>query len=505
MGYKGGKMRKLLVLLVFAFSLFSLRCPCNCFSIIVGKKASYNGAVLFGHNEDDSGDGILRLWKIPERRYNEEFKLLYGGKERAGESLSLVWIELKEQKVADAFLNQYGVGVASDACPSKIKGNKGGIIYFLRRLVAERAKSARDGIKIAGELIEKHGYPQGRTLIIVDPNEGWLLHIIGGKHWLAWKVPDDAVATIPNFYTLKNLDMKNNKNVLSSEDIKEFARRKGFYNFPGNGKFNFAKVFSAEEAYKSEYNINRQWRAMELLSGRKWPRKPGLPPYFKPSRKLSPQDLFRILRDHYEGTELDLSNGYTVGSPNMNRTRPICYRTTKYSFVMELRVNLPGDIGNLIWFSPSRPDESPYIPIYFGTKQFKDAGLDNIPESHSKILKRHFYPSPILRLRLSELFYYPFWVLASSVELNYKKRISLVRAKWEEAEHSFFSLQPYIESTALGIYRGKGEKETDDFLTNYVLGTMERVRLETISLIKRFSSPEEDKKREPEQNQVPQY
>ncbi len=497
-------MRKFLVLLVLAFSLFSFRCPCNCFSIVVGKKASYNGAVLFGHNEDDLGDDILRLWKIPEKRYNEEFKLLNGGKERAGESFSLVWIELKKQKVADTFLNQYGVGVASDACPSKIKGSKKGIIYFLRRLVAERAKSAREGVKIAGQLIEKHEYPQGRTLIIVDPNEGWLLHVIGGKHWLAWRVPDDAVATIPNFYTLKNLDIKNNKNVLSSEDIKKFARSEGLYNFSRDGKFNFAKVFSAEEAYKSEYNVNRQWRAIELLSGRKWPRKVGLPPYFKPSRKLSPQDLFRVLRDHYEGTELDLSNGYRNGSPNMSRKRPICYKTTKYSFVMELRSKLPGDIGNLIWFSPSRPDESPYIPIYFGIKQFKDPGMDNIPKVHSEILRRHFYPPPILRLKLSELFYYPFRVLASSVELNYIKRISLVRTKWDEVEHSFFSLQPYVENTAINIYRGKGEKEADNFLTDYVLGIMERVRLEAIRLIKYLSSFEEDKNREPEQNHISQ-
>ena len=487
-------MKKIIILsalfLFFTFQVFP------CFTVVVGKKASYNGAVLFGHNEDDMGNGILRLWKFERKNYNEEFTLLNGDKEYIGRAASLLWIELKGQKVADTFLNEYGVALASDACPSKLKKGDG-IIYFLRRLVAEKARTAREGVQIAGALIEKHGYPEGRTLIIVDPNEGWFLHILGGKHWLAWRVPDDAVATIPNFYTLKEVNLEDRKNFMASEDIVKLAIEKGLYDPKKDGKFDFARVFSSKFSYEHPRNINRQWRALELLSGKKWPRKSGLPPYFKPDHKIKPQDIFRVLRDHYEGTDLDLTHGYRDGSPYRMNTRPICTYTTQYSFVMELRPGIPIEIGGLIWFAPTRPDSTPYIPLYFGISKFKEEYIGpRASTTHDEIKERHFNPSPSIELKRKYFFFHAFRILSDylNTDRNYLRRIDEVRKSINTLEKEYFALKPYVEKTALEIYRVKGDKEAKGFITSYVWGAMERARINTLCLIRKFSRSQVNKK-----------
>lgn len=466
-----------------------------CFSIVVGKDASYNGAVLFAHNEDDSGNDILRLWKVEARTYNEEFPLLYGGKERTAKAYSFLWIELKNQLVADTYVNEYGVAVASDACPSKIETKEEGIIYFLRRLVIERAKTAREGILIAGELIKKHGYPGGRTLIIVDPKEGWFLHILGGKHWLAWRVPDDAVATIPNFYTLKRVDLIDTSRFLASEDIIRLAIKKGLYNPERDGEFDFAKVFSNEFAYSTSRNVYRQWRAMELLSGKKYPRKPGLPHYFKSPKKISPNDLFRVLRDHYEGTDLYKVKNPERFSPHRMKARTICTYTTKYSFVLELRRKLPSSIGILMWFSPSRPGESPYIPIYFGVKNFGDEFVDREPQTHAEVLARHFNLSLNEILGIGNFFFYPFRALTDEVEKHYLEKISKVRNEWRKLEDYYWSVRPYVEESALKIYKEEGKEKAEEYLTNFVTGAMYMARRRALHLISSISRSEVNKKR----------
>ncbi len=478
---------KFLLILALAFSLYP------CFSIVVGRKASYNGAVLFAHNEDDLGNDVLRLWKIERRIYNEKFPLLYGDKEQIGEAYSILWIELKNQFVADTYVNEFGVAVASDACPSKFGDSGKGILYFLRRIVAERAKSAREGVLLAGKLIKKHGYPSGRTLIIVDPEEGWFLHILGGKHWLAWRVPDDAVATIPNFYTLKKVNLNDSANFLASENVIKLAIEKGFYDPEKDGEFDFARVFSEEYAYNTSRNVYRQWRAMELLSGKKYPRKTGLPPYFKPAKKITPGDLFRVLRDHYENTDLYIRKNKRDFTPHTMKARTICAFHTRYSFVMELRNNLPMDIGTLMWFSPSRPGESPYIPIYFGVRTFGDELIGRKPASHREVLTFHFNLEPSEVMGVTNFFYYPFKVLTDQLEKDYLKKIPRIRQEWKALEEYYFSVLPYVEKTALRIYRERGKEEADKFLTNFVTGAMYMARRKALHLIEAISGTKVNK------------
>ncbi len=154
--------------------------PCRaCFSIVVGKNASADGCVLVAHNEDDSAPQVVNHHKIPRRTHapGEMVSLRNGGQlEQVGETWAYLWSEMPGMQFSDSYVNEWGVCVTSDNCPSRedeAELTEGGIGYMLRRLVAERARSARDGVRIAGELVERFGYvAAGRTYIIAYSEEG---------------------------------------------------------------------------------------------------------------------------------------------------------------------------------------------------------------------------------------------------------------------------------------------------------------------------------------------
>ncbi len=188
-------------------------CPA-CFSIVVGKNASADGCVLVAHNEDDSPPQVVNHHKIPRRSHapGEVVTLRNGGTlEQVPETWAYLWSEMPGPDFSDSYLNEWGVCVTSDNCPSREDRGEltdGGIGYMLRRLVAERARTAREGVQIAGELVERFGYvASGRTYVIADPQEGWLFCVVRGKHWLAHRVADGQVAMVANTFTVRKVDL----------------------------------------------------------------------------------------------------------------------------------------------------------------------------------------------------------------------------------------------------------------------------------------------------------
>ena len=173
---------------------------------------------------------IVNHHKVPRRSYPAGATVMLrngGSLEQVKETWAYIWSEMPGMSFSDSYVNEWGVTVASDNCPSredKPELTDGGIGYMLRRLVAERAKTAREGVLLAGELVERFGYvDSGRTYIIADPKEGWLLCVVNGKHWLARRVPDDEVAMVANTYTIHEVILSNKANFLASADIVDYA------------------------------------------------------------------------------------------------------------------------------------------------------------------------------------------------------------------------------------------------------------------------------------------
>ena len=467
----------LIILLIFIVNISNANNCCliksDCFSIVVGKNASIDGSVLFAHNEDDDGPQIVNYYIVPASTHSsEEYILLKNGGQvpQVKKTYRYLWFQMPGMNFSDSYFNEYGVCVASDQCLSKEEQGElshGGISYWLRRLIAERANSAREGVKIAGKLIEEYGYnSSGRTYIIADPNEAWMLSVVFGKHWVAQRVPDDKVAVIPNYFTIGEIDLSDTLNFLGSMDIINYAFERGWYNPEEDGSFNFAKAYSSFESRQAKGNIHRMWRGLNLLAKEEYNITDEFPFAFEPKKKLSVQDLIDVLRDHYEGTELDKSLHYELGSPYEFNGSTICAASNQYGFVTQLRNWLPNDIGTIIWFSQRRPDSQPFIPWYFGINKIPIDYNDHIDFKHA--LDTHFGWYILNSIHA----YYTFNELAEKVEKSYSESIFKIKNRWSKFEKELFKNQESFEKEVMNEF---DKEKRQELLTNYTIDLAEEV------------------------------
>lgn len=363
----------------------------NCFSILVGKDATIDGSVLFAHNEDDGGVNLVNWYKVPRLTHNkgENISLINGGQiPQVDETYSFLWLEMPGQTFADSYMNEWGVTIASDACRSKEDSPdlvNGGIGYYLRRIMADRAKSAKEAVKIAGSIIDSIGYASsGRTYCIADPNEAWMMSIVNGKHWVAQRIPDDHLAIIPNYYTIQDVDLSDTLNFLGSANIIDYAIDRGWYD-PESGKnFNFRIAYGKPSSINSMRNMAREWSAVNILSPIQYELSDEFPFSFQSKDKVSIQDLMGVLQNHYENTELEDKE---IASPHDYDIIPICRKDTQYGMVAQLRNWLPPEIGSVMWIAPHRPCSQVFIPWY--------GGITKIPDNysvgnHATALENHF-------------------------------------------------------------------------------------------------------------------
>ena len=220
---------KFLLAVVLGSSLSIATCfSQNCFTILVGKNASSDGSVLIAHNEDDLNDhNFVDLHKVPRIKHAAGEKQIFLGNadslDEAAETFAYFWIT-GSKYAEDQYLNEWGVAITSNSSQSKVLNGNGAIGHNLRRIVIERARTAREAVKIAGSLVEKYGYASsGRVYSIADPNEAWVFEAANGKHWIARRVPDDEVAIIPNYYVIDDFRETDTTNFLASADIIKYA------------------------------------------------------------------------------------------------------------------------------------------------------------------------------------------------------------------------------------------------------------------------------------------
>ena len=442
----------------------------NCFSIIVGKNASADGSVLFAHNEDDGGPQLVNYYKVPRIKHElgETTTLSTGAViSQTSETSGFLWFEMPDMHFADSYMNEWGVIISSDACKSRENNPQltdGGIGYWLRRIVAERAKTAKQGVKIAGKLLSKLGYKSsGRTYIIADPNEGWMLSTVYGKQWMAQRVPDNMVAVIPNYFTIGMVDLADTNNFLCSPELIDYAIERGWYNPEEDGKFHFAKAYSSPRNLRHPGNIHRMWRGVNLLSEKKYALEDEFPFAFKPKQKVAVQDLMTVLRDHQVGTELDKTDGYKLGNPYKMNGSTICARSTQYGFVAQLRNWMPVEIGVVIWLAQHRPDSQVFIPWYLGIR--------TIPKGYAfgdfqTALEKHFDPPRNIHERTENHAFWTFVNLAEKVDENYVNWIFKVRDKWNPIEQDALKNQKSFEGEALKIFENNPQNATE-LLTKY--------------------------------------
>ena len=459
----------------------------NCFSILVGKNATIDGAVLLAHNEDDYPTPVVNWYKVPAltHKKGEQITLKRGGKlAQVKKTNGFLWLEMPGFEFSDSYMNQWGVTIASNQCSSKeTKGETidGGIGYYLRRLMAERAKTARQAVKIGGKLIEQFGYAaSGRTYCIAGPNEAWMLAAVNGKHWVAERIPDDQVAIIPNYYTIQEINLKDTLNFLGSPDIVEYAIKKGWYD-PKSGKpFNFRQAYGDPYSLAHYSNIARHWAAINLLSAKHYDFRDQFPFSFKPKSKIALQDLMTVLRNHYEGTQLEMNPAYNHGNPHQNVIMRICSQTNRYGFVAQLRSWLPADIGNVWWIAPRRPCVQPFVPWYYGIKKIPS---EYTWGDYKTALRIHFKPETQKKEFTDKAASVIFLKFAAKTDSNYAKDISAIRKYKQDFQTKEFLNQKAFETKVLQIYRSNPHKARQ-MLTQYTNQLAEKALHQTEKQLK---------------------
>lgn len=355
-----------------------------CFTVVVGKDASVDGSVLFGHLEQNGGLINMSYRYVPrmEHEPGSVVQLRRGGTwPQADITYAYLWGNNTGGEFADGYFNEWGVAVASDACHTREDSYEelvergditdGGIGYKLRRIVAQQARTAREGVEIAGELLDHFGYAaSGRTYIIADANEVWLLGAARGKNWIAQRVPDDEIVLLPNVHIIGHeADLNDKENVIASEGLVEYAISRGWYD-PGSGKpFSFREAFNRpapEGSFMDENEVDpRQWFSHSLVHGEiiELPVDEQLPFSIKPDRKYSVMDVANIIRSHgyVEGQEPDIEKSYKLGMPEDNTPHGhggignICGGYSQELVVYQLRNWMPVEVGSVAWRSSAAP------------------------------------------------------------------------------------------------------------------------------------------------------
>lgn len=450
----------------------------HCTSIPVGKDASADGGTMTTHSCD--GRYEFQIHVVAGRTFPKGAMrpVMKGGGNGQDMPQATQVAEIPEVErtftrydAAYPFLNEQQVGIGETTIGGRRELFDEGApfdIMELERIALERASSAREAIRIMGGLAEQYGYGDGgECLTVIDPNEVWQFEIFGagttgkGAVWAAKRIPDDEVGVSANHSRITTLDLRDADHAMGSATMKAVAEQLGLWK-PGE-PFVFRKVFDVPPSLGS---TRREWRVLSTLapSAHLDPWNRDLPFSVKPDRKVTPQDLMRLHRDSYQGTEFDMTKGLAAGPfGNPNRfgggaappkgyvgwERPISVLDCTYATVIQSRGWLPAWIGGLAWFAEDDPKTSVYMPLY--------AGATALPESvqigsRAAVDRRSAW--------------WAFDFVSNWANLRWNAMDKDIRAHGDAIERGFFDRQAEVERRALALY-AEDPAKARAFLTDY--------------------------------------
>lgn len=202
---------------------------------------------------------------------------------QAAHTLGYYWVEYRKDETglsnADGFVNECGVVITSNSMGTSRESadnaacvKDGGIAYNLRRALAERAQTARDGARILMELVDEWGYaPSGRAYTIADQSEAFMFQLARGRHYMGARVPDDAIAVMPNHFNLHGLN--DYPEQFYPADLVTYAVSRGWYKPAKDGDFSdfdFAKAYQAEDEFFGPRNVMRQKNGLRIALDHPW-------------------------------------------------------------------------------------------------------------------------------------------------------------------------------------------------------------------------------------------
>ena len=384
-----------------------------CTNLIVGKKASVDGSVICSYNADSFGFVSPLTVSIPGAHPEGEMLAVRGFFGPMGGSEHLIAQAPYTYGVA-GLMNEKQVSIVETTWGGRneLRNPEGWLGYFtLMELALQRASTAREAIAVVHQLAQEYGYNEsGENFVVCDKEEAWIMELVGkgkdhkGIVWVALRVPDDCICAYANssriqqFPQAKKADKKlgfciaDNGNCMYAADVISFAREMGY--FDGADKdFSFREAYGPLDFSAIRYCEARVWsffrhhtsteemdKYLPFLNGDQ-SQYDHLPLWIKPDAPLSVRDVMNDMRDHYEGTALDMTADVSAGpwaSPYRNqpvnfkssdgtdmfRERPIGCQQSGMTMVCQMRSWLPDEVGGVTYFNMDDATMVAYVPVY---------------------------------------------------------------------------------------------------------------------------------------------
>ena len=474
-------MRKKVFLAISLF-LISWSSVKACTNFIAGKGATTDGSVLCTYNADDYGmfkslchyaAGVHPKGSLREI-IDYDTEASHGFIPEASITYNVI-----------GNINEYQVSIGETTYGGREEMvDTTGIIDYgsLMYLGLQRAKTAREAIKVMTSLAEKYGYnSEGETFTICDPNEAWIMEMMGcgGDKkqkvvWVAVRIPDNAICGHANQSRIGKFSAYNTE-VITSKNVITFARSKGWF----KGKdtdFNWKNAYAKPDFSGRRICDARVWsffnhfkdmsRWLPWAEGRD-ANAEDMPLWIIPNRKLSVQDMEACMRDHFEGTPFSLDQDLGQGDWDMPyrptplyfecngkkyfNERPTSTQQTGFTYVAQLRSFLPREIGGILWYGNDDGNMVAYTPIYCGNtiqpECYNTPGADAVTYSDKNA----------------------FWVcnwVSNMVYPRYSQMFPSLKSVRDSLEKSYFKNQASVEAKAQQLYSSDKEAALK-YLNNY--------------------------------------
>ncbi len=406
------RISKALILLAAAF-LSSAVDSEACTNVLVTKGASTDGSNMVSYAADSHqlyGElyyAPAGVWNAGDMRQINEWD--------TGKFLGYIPQPARTyQRVGNMNEHQLIIAETTYGGRPELEGNNGIMDYGSLIYVAlERAKTAREAIKVIVDLANTYGYySSGESFSIADTEEVWVMDLIGkgkdekGIVWVARRVPDGYICAHANQARISTFPLNDPENCLYAPDVITFARKKGY--FTGEDKdFSFCDAYAPLDFGGMRGCEARAWAAFNILCDGKftfedengnvvtkdaydyveyamgWDKSKRFPLFVKPSRKISVKNVADVMRDHYEGTPMDMTQdigaggnalpyrwrpmGFEYEGKSYTNERAIATQQTGFWFVGQSRGWLPDEIGGVNWFGCDDAATSYLTPIYTST------------------------------------------------------------------------------------------------------------------------------------------
>ena len=476
---------KFLVIIVFSIAISEMRLH-SCTNFIISKGATTDSSTMITYSADSHvlyGELYLR----PARDYPRGTMLdiyewdtgKYLGKIKQVTHTYSVVGNINEHQVAIGETTYTGREELQDTTAILDYGN-------LMYITLQRVKTAREAIILMGDLLSEYGYyTTGESLSISDPEEVWIMELIGkgvdnkGAVWVARRIPDGYISGHANQARISTFPLDDAENCLYSKDVISFAREKGYFSGKDE-EFSFCDAYAPLDFIGARICEARVWSAFrrvadgmekyidyamgENLSNR-------MPLWIKPSQKLSVYDVMELMRDYFQDTPMDMTKDIGAGPYQcITRWRPLFWdidsisyfneratstQQTGFSFVTQSRSYLPDHIGGILWFGVDDTYSTVYSPMY--------CGITKVPESYAE-------GNGSMMDYSEDAAFWVFNQVSNFAYTRYNLMIPEIREKQSKLEHYYISRTSEIDKKAVEL--NKEDKNLSvEYITDFSVNT----------------------------------